>query len=251
LLHWRDELGVDDAVRELIKSLPEVSAGFKRTAVPDELRPLFSSSSMGPRHIPALAYLLLTDGPMSVSQLAARLGVTIATASLMATQLADHGLIQRREDPRDRRRTLVSIAPGRNAVVQGWLDQRAEPIDALCSGSLAPSGRSWPERFAFLPRSSAPRQDLKMRGAAIAAARMARWCGPPTLHHRRASAEATGYRDPPRVTWKTAHWGAAAANSSGESLPTTPSRRKKLTPLGTSTGKARSTASFTPSSSTG
>lgn len=121
------ELGVEDAVRELIKWLPEVAAGFKRTAVPDELRPLFSSSSMGPRHIPALAYLL-AEGPMAVSRLAARLGVTTATASLMTTQLAERGLIQRREDPDDRRRTLVSIAAERTAAVEGWLDHRAEPI---------------------------------------------------------------------------------------------------------------------------
>lgn len=123
----RSELDVEAAVSELIKWLPEVSAGFKRTAVPDELRPLFSSSSMGPRHIPALAYLL-AEGPMAVSHLAARLGVTTATASLMTTQLAEHGLIERREDPQDRRRTLVSIAPERTATVQRWLDHRAEPI---------------------------------------------------------------------------------------------------------------------------
>ncbi len=121
------ELGVEEAVRRLIRSLPDISAGFKRTAVPDELRPLFSSSSMGPRHIPALAYLL-ADGTMSVSQLAERLGVTTTTASLMATQLAEHGLVLRAEDPADRRRTLVSIAPDRVEAVQRWLGQRAEPI---------------------------------------------------------------------------------------------------------------------------
>lgn len=123
----RSELGVEDAVSELIKWLPEIAAGLKRTAVPDELRPLFSSSSMGPRHIPALAYLL-AEGPMAVSHLAARLGVTTGTASLMTTQLAEYGLIERREDPADRRRTLVSVAPGRTDVVETWLRHRAEPI---------------------------------------------------------------------------------------------------------------------------
>lgn len=43
----RTELGVEDAVSELIKWLPENSAGLKRTAVPDELRQTLVSVAPG------------------------------------------------------------------------------------------------------------------------------------------------------------------------------------------------------------
>ncbi len=63
-----------------------------------------------PRHIMALFHLA-TTGPMSVSELAANLGVTLTTASLSVTQMAASDLVIREEDPTDHRRTIVSISP--------------------------------------------------------------------------------------------------------------------------------------------
>ena len=63
-----------------------------------------------PRHIMALFHLAVS-GPMSVSELATHLGVTLTTASLSVTQMAAAGLVIREEDPTDHRRTIVSISP--------------------------------------------------------------------------------------------------------------------------------------------
>jgi len=63
-----------------------------------------------PRHIMALFHLA-TTGPMSVSELATNLGVTLTTASLSVTQMASSDLVIREEDPSDHRRTIVSISP--------------------------------------------------------------------------------------------------------------------------------------------
>lgn len=62
-----------------------------------------------PRHVIALFHLA-TKGPMSVSDLAASLGVTLTTASLSVTQMAASGLVVRNEDPNDHRRTIVSVS---------------------------------------------------------------------------------------------------------------------------------------------
>lgn len=71
----------------------------------------FSSDSEppAPRHVLALFHLS-TKGPMSVSDLASSLGVTLTTASLAVTQMANLGLVDREEDPTDHRRTIVSIS---------------------------------------------------------------------------------------------------------------------------------------------
>ncbi len=47
---------------------------------------------------------------MSVSEISNRLGVNLATASVSVTQLANFGIVERKEDPEDHRRTIVSIS---------------------------------------------------------------------------------------------------------------------------------------------
>lgn len=71
-----------------------------------------------PRHVIALFHLA-TKGPMSVGELATSLGVTLTTASLSVTQMAQSGLVVRHEDPSDHRRTIVSVSP----KVQPALDE--------------------------------------------------------------------------------------------------------------------------------
>jgi hypothetical protein len=63
---------------------------------------------------------------MTLSELADRLGIAPATASLMVGQLSRGGLIKRREDEHDRRRTIPSIAPP--AAAQSTAGCRAEQI---------------------------------------------------------------------------------------------------------------------------
>ena len=98
-------------------------AGFKR--VP--FRSLVAGTACGPRHIPVLLSLAL-DGPMSVSELAERLGVTLTTASLLGTELERSGLVVRHEDETDRRRTILSIAEDYRSVFADWTKSKSNPL---------------------------------------------------------------------------------------------------------------------------
>ncbi|HLT61813.1 MAG TPA: MarR family transcriptional regulator, partial [Microlunatus sp.] len=107
---------VEEGVRAMVRLTPLMVGRTKRARPPEELRTL----NLAPRHLSMLGYLLL-DGPMGVNQLAERLEVAPATVSLMVSELSRRGVITRTEDERDRRRTIVAIAEGSRAAVDGWL----------------------------------------------------------------------------------------------------------------------------------
>jgi DNA-binding MarR family transcriptional regulator len=53
-------------------------------------------------------YLVLASGPMRMSELAHRLGVTNSTATGQVDRLVELGLLARHEDPADRRQVVVT-----------------------------------------------------------------------------------------------------------------------------------------------
>jgi len=55
---------------------------------------------------------------LSISDAAEVMGLTLPSASKVADELARAGLLQRKEDRRDRRRSLLSLTPGGVAVLQ-------------------------------------------------------------------------------------------------------------------------------------
>lgn len=111
-------LDTDEAIRAMLLLMPRVAARLKRTRVPERLRSL----NLAPRHLSMLSYLLF-DGPMPVSRLAARLEVAPTTVSLMVSDLSRQGVVDRRSDPADGRRTIVSIShdPETRGAIEGWL----------------------------------------------------------------------------------------------------------------------------------
>ncbi|MEV1169238.1 MarR family transcriptional regulator [Nonomuraea sp. NPDC049784] len=111
-----DGLSVDDGIRTLLLLMPRMVGRAKRLGVPPELESL----SLAPRHLSLLAYLLF-DGPMTVNELASRLEVAPATVSLMVGDLNRKGVLDRREDDADRRRTIVSIADRHAKSINEWL----------------------------------------------------------------------------------------------------------------------------------
>ena len=133
---------VDEALREVLKLLPQIVGGVKRVGgpPPQVLRDVFVSASLGPRHIPALAVIAL-DGPLSVSALAAKLEIPLTSASLMVGELSRTGLVERREDEADRRRTIVSVAPQYREPIEGWLAERSLPVRRALA-ALAPGDRA-------------------------------------------------------------------------------------------------------------
>jgi DNA-binding MarR family transcriptional regulator len=111
---------LDQSIRALLLLMPRLVGRAKRMQVPENLR----SFSLAPRHLSLLAYLLF-EGPLGVNELAARLEVAPATVSLMVGDLSRKGILERREDDEDRRRTIVSIAEAHHAAISGWLGRGA------------------------------------------------------------------------------------------------------------------------------
>jgi len=71
---------------------------------------------------------VVADEGLSVSMLADRLGVSLATASQVVTDLEASALVERVEDPTDRRRTLVQVADTHRALADALLDTRLRPV---------------------------------------------------------------------------------------------------------------------------
>jgi DNA-binding MarR family transcriptional regulator len=80
---------------------------------------------------------LAPSPPMSVTELAGRMGVSLSTASELVGDLSRAGIVARREDPDNRRRTLVRISEDWRDVVQGFVAQRAAPLLTVL-GELSP-----------------------------------------------------------------------------------------------------------------
>src|ERR1700744_1202847 len=84
------------------------------------------TAPLSPRHVAALEQLL--DGPATVGELAARLGLTLPTVSGVLADLDRAGFIVRHPDPADRRRTIVQVVPAQAALIGEWLDGAARPL---------------------------------------------------------------------------------------------------------------------------
>jgi DNA-binding MarR family transcriptional regulator len=119
---------------ELLALLSGVLIGLKRKppgsdAEHNELRESFEKAELGERHVGPLLALVLR-GPASVSELAERIGLTPATTSLLVGELSRAGLVQRREDEDDRRRTIVSVDESIEEVVRPYLEETLTPLAA-------------------------------------------------------------------------------------------------------------------------
>jgi len=123
----------------LMQLFPRVTRGWRRWQ--DQAAPQ-ASAPLGPRHVAALEQL--RAGPISVGELASRLGLTMPTVSGVLADLDRAGFVERHPDPVDRRRTIVQIAPDKTTVIGEWLDGAASPL-ARVLDKLAPS-----EQEAFL-----------------------------------------------------------------------------------------------------
>jgi len=108
----------------LMQLFPRVTRGMRRWQ--DRAAPAAAPSPLSPRHVAALEQL--RGGPLTVGKLAARLGLTLPTVSGVLADLDRAGLVERRPDPADRRRTIVQIIPGQATLVGHWLDGAATPL---------------------------------------------------------------------------------------------------------------------------
>jgi|SRR5438552_12376928 len=120
--------GESDEEHELQRLLVDVIRSLRRSGPPpQDLRRAFRAAGLGPRHVHTLAHLAKRE-PMTVSQLARRLRVSLPTASLLVAELARAGLVDRRTDESDRRRTIVAVSERYRGAIDEWLASRSEPL---------------------------------------------------------------------------------------------------------------------------
>jgi DNA-binding MarR family transcriptional regulator len=137
----------------LMQAFRRVSRGMRRWQ--DGAVPV--TAPLSPRHIAALEQLL--DSPVTVSELAARLGLTLPTVSGVLADLDRAGFIERHPDPADRRRTIVAVIPAKAALIGEWLDGAARPLARVLE-QLSPS-----EQDAFLKAMNLLESELQTQDA--------------------------------------------------------------------------------------
>src|SRR4051812_49667305 len=62
-------------------------------------------------------HLIAGAGELRMSRLVVQLGVSISTVSGLIDRLVDHGLVNRRDDPLDRRQVVLSATPAGAGVL--------------------------------------------------------------------------------------------------------------------------------------
>jgi DNA-binding MarR family transcriptional regulator len=94
-----------------------------RRGIPEDVQ-------VSPGHIQVL--IALTGGPRSVGQLAEKLEVSPPAATQLVDKLAEHGMVDRHQDPEDRRVVLVDYVDGMHEVARQIIDERRHHLqDAL------------------------------------------------------------------------------------------------------------------------
>ena len=107
----------------LMQLFPRVIRGMRRWQ--DRAAPAVPAP-LSPRHVAALEQI--RGGPLTVGELASRLDLTLPTVSGVLADLDRAGLVERRPDPADRRRTIVQVVPGQATLIGHWLDGAARPL---------------------------------------------------------------------------------------------------------------------------
>ena len=104
-----------------------------------------------------LLYLLGASGDLHMSDIVARLGVSLSTVSGLVDRVVDHGLATRREDRADRRQVVVALTPRAPSSSTA----SASSTRARCA-SCSPSSTTptWPACGTPSRRSSGPRSAL-------------------------------------------------------------------------------------------
>ena len=80
-------------------------------------------------------FAVANEGPLSIGQVATAVGIAPPKASVLVDQLVQAALVERAEDPADRRRMLTRISPAGAALVErlrhGRLDRLRDGLQQL------------------------------------------------------------------------------------------------------------------------
>jgi DNA-binding MarR family transcriptional regulator len=123
-------------LNEFVSLLGRVMRGMQ--ALRGESDELMRGHHLAGRHKRVLALLL--SGPMTVGEIATRFEVTLTTVSGLVAELDHAGFVERRQDPADRRRTIVSIVEPHRADIETWHKSITAPF-ARTLARLTPQQR--------------------------------------------------------------------------------------------------------------
>ena len=118
-------------IARLAPLMPQLALALQRghEQIPPELK---AAGAMGVRHVGSLVSLA-TQGPGTVGELADRMGMTPAHASLVVSDLARADLVTRTPGIEDRRRVIVTLADHARPLLDQMRKQRAAPLRAFLS----------------------------------------------------------------------------------------------------------------------
>ena len=137
-----------NSAASLAEDLAELTSFFPvtlhdlKSAVPAPMpmRDAMERASLGRRHANALLAVAAVE-PISVSELAKRLGLLLSSTSTIVGELSRAGLVERAEDDEDRRRTIVRVHEDYRDAMEGWLDVAIAPFRHTL-GRLSPLARA-------------------------------------------------------------------------------------------------------------
>jgi|ERR1700680_4477837 DNA-binding MarR family transcriptional regulator len=119
---------VQEDVAEFASLLTTTLRDLKSAGPPPiEIRDAIDCASLGKRHMPALL-AVATAGPISVTDLAKRLGLLLSSTSTIVGELSRAGLLERAEDDDDRRRTIVCLHEDYREAMGAWLEVAVAPV---------------------------------------------------------------------------------------------------------------------------
>jgi DNA-binding MarR family transcriptional regulator len=124
-----DYVSTTGTAADLLSALRTIMKRLEKTPIVKDKakQEAWAAAPPAPRHIAALMQIV-ADERMSVTTLSGRLGISLATASQVVTDLESAGLVERLEDPSDRRRTLVQVAESHRAFADALLETRLRPV---------------------------------------------------------------------------------------------------------------------------
>jgi DNA-binding MarR family transcriptional regulator len=133
---------VEDDLIELTALLPITLHDLKSAVpAPMPMRDAMERSGLGKRHASALLAVAAAE-PVGVSELAKRLGLLLSSTSTIVGELSRAGLLERAEDDRDRRRTIVRVHEDFRNAMEEWLEVALAPIRHTLE-RLSPEARAF------------------------------------------------------------------------------------------------------------
>lgn len=146
---------VEDDMAELTSLIPGTLHELKNSVpAPMPMRDAMEHASLGKRHASVLLAVAAAE-PIGVSELAKRLGLLLSSTSTLVGELSRAGLLERAEDDRDRRRTIVRVHEDYRNAMEGWLEVALAPVRNTLQRLSPPARAHFMEGWRILKEEAA------------------------------------------------------------------------------------------------